>query len=87
MTLRHLQTDRFGESVKNSFYEFVHHSAFDQQVIYPFKTAVCLCAALWQEPMETPALKTCKVEEDLRPWPGKTLQMIFFPRLKNKRCV
>lgn len=27
--------------------------------------------------METPALKTCKVEEDLRPWPGKTLQILF----------
>ncbi|CAG09917.1 unnamed protein product [Tetraodon nigroviridis] len=27
-------------------------------------------AALWQEQMDTPSLKTCKVEEDLRPWPG-----------------
>ncbi|XP_034713923.1 runt-related transcription factor 3 isoform X2 [Etheostoma cragini] len=25
---------------------------------------------LWQEQMDTTTLKTCKVEEDLRPWPG-----------------
>ncbi|XP_061551546.1 runt-related transcription factor 3 isoform X1 [Phycodurus eques] len=29
-------------------------------------------AALWQDQMDTPSLKTCKVEEDLRPWPGTT---------------
>uniref|UniRef100_A0A3Q2YAR2 Runt-related transcription factor n=1 Tax=Hippocampus comes TaxID=109280 RepID=A0A3Q2YAR2_HIPCM len=28
--------------------------------------------ALWQDQMDTPSLKTCKVEEDLRPWPGTT---------------
>lgn len=41
-------------------------------------------AALWQEQMDTPALKTCKVEEDLRPWPGTTdlfQQRTTFPSL------
>ncbi|XP_049595882.1 runt-related transcription factor 3 isoform X3 [Syngnathus scovelli] len=28
--------------------------------------------ALWQDQIDTPSLKTCKVEEDLRPWPGAT---------------
>lgn len=28
--------------------------------------------------MDTPTLKTCKVEEDLRPWPGETLQCTAF---------
>ncbi|XP_037652290.1 runt-related transcription factor 3 isoform X4 [Sebastes umbrosus] len=39
---------------------------------------------LWQEQMDTPALKTCKVEEDLRPWPGSTdlfNQRTSFPSL------
>uniref|UniRef100_A0A8C6TYN3 Runt-related transcription factor n=1 Tax=Neogobius melanostomus TaxID=47308 RepID=A0A8C6TYN3_9GOBI len=39
--------------------------------------------ALWQEQMDTPALKTCKVEEDLR-WPGTTdifQQRTTFPSL------
>ena len=31
---------------------------------------LCVKTALWQDQMDTPALKTCKVEEDLRPWPG-----------------
>ncbi|XP_051242069.1 runt-related transcription factor 3 isoform X3 [Dicentrarchus labrax] len=39
---------------------------------------------LWQEQMDAPALKTCKVEEDLRPWPGTTdlfPQRTTFPSL------
>uniref|UniRef100_A0A665TZ82 Runt-related transcription factor n=1 Tax=Echeneis naucrates TaxID=173247 RepID=A0A665TZ82_ECHNA len=39
---------------------------------------------LWQEQMDTPTLKTCKVEEDLRPWPGTTdlfQQRTTFPSL------
>ncbi|XP_030212000.1 runt-related transcription factor 3 isoform X2 [Gadus morhua] len=39
--------------------------------------------ALWPEPIE-PTLKTCKVEEDLRPWPGTTdlfNQRTTFPSL------
>ncbi|KAM9786436.1 runt-related transcription factor 3 isoform 5-T6 [Syngnathus typhle] len=27
---------------------------------------------LWQDQIDAPSLKTCKVEEDLRPWPGTT---------------
>lgn len=41
--------------------------------MYQIKLLSMCVAGLWQEQMETPALKTCKVEEDLRPWPGKTL--------------
>ncbi|XP_004566627.1 runt-related transcription factor 3 isoform X2 [Maylandia zebra] len=40
--------------------------------------------ALWQEQMDTPTLKTCKVEEDLRPWPATTElfpQRTTFPSL------
>uniref|UniRef100_A0A3B4A2K8 Runt domain-containing protein n=1 Tax=Periophthalmus magnuspinnatus TaxID=409849 RepID=A0A3B4A2K8_9GOBI len=40
--------------------------------------------ALWPEQMDTPALKTCKVEEDLRPWAGTTdlfPQRTTFPSL------
>ncbi|XP_029901085.1 runt-related transcription factor 3 isoform X2 [Myripristis murdjan] len=40
--------------------------------------------ALWPEQMDPPALKTCKVEEDLRPWPGSTdlfPQRTTFPSL------
>lgn len=47
--------------------------------------------ALWQEQMETPTLKTCKVEEDLRPWAGKTLQRLFLilvcSQYEHARCV
>ncbi|CAL8272057.1 unnamed protein product [Merluccius merluccius] len=41
-------------------------------------------AALWPEQIEPPTLKTCKVEEDLRPWPGTTdlfNQRTTFPSL------
>ncbi|KAM9777306.1 runt-related transcription factor 3 [Neosynchiropus ocellatus] len=41
-------------------------------------------AALWPEQMDTPNLKTCKVEEDLRTWPGTTdifQQRTTFPSL------
>lgn len=37
------------------------------------RCSCCVLAALWQEQMDAPTLKTCKVEEDLRPWPGETL--------------
>ncbi|KAI4803903.1 hypothetical protein KUCAC02_025550, partial [Chaenocephalus aceratus] len=36
------------------------------------QTHLSTTQALWQDQMDTPALKTCKVEEDLRPWPGST---------------
>ncbi|XP_031702866.1 runt-related transcription factor 3 isoform X1 [Anarrhichthys ocellatus] len=45
---------------------------------------ICTTQALWQEQMDAPALKTCKVEEDLRPWPGSTdlfNQRTTFPSL------
>lgn len=48
-----------------------------QREIYQIKPLSMCVAGLWQEQMETPTLKTCKVEEDLRPWPGKTLQTLF----------
>lgn len=32
---------------------------------------LALFTALWQDQMDTPTLKTCKVEEDLRPWAGE----------------
>ncbi|CAB1453497.1 unnamed protein product, partial [Pleuronectes platessa] len=48
------------------------------------QTHLSTTQALWQEQMDTPALKTCKVEEDLRPWPGSTdifQQRSSFPSL------
>ncbi|KAM9707712.1 runt-related transcription factor 3-like [Menidia menidia] len=36
------------------------------------QTHISPTQALWQEQMDTPTLKTCKVEEELRHWPGTT---------------
>uniref|UniRef100_A0A3Q3LPV9 Runt-related transcription factor n=1 Tax=Mastacembelus armatus TaxID=205130 RepID=A0A3Q3LPV9_9TELE len=48
------------------------------------QTHLSTTQALWQDQMDTPALKTCKVEEDLRPWPGTSdlfPQRTTFPSL------
>ncbi|MEQ2271003.1 hypothetical protein XENORESO_019570 [Xenotaenia resolanae] len=48
------------------------------------QTHLSTTQALWPEQMDTPALKTCKVEEDLRSWPGTTdlfQQRTTFPSL------
>lgn len=86
VTGRHLQTarcqDSFDTSVMKSVFRFLWHrtsahsswntvpSLVDSSVDLSF--ILCLSPALWQEQMDTPTLKTCKVEEDLRPWPGET---------------
>ncbi|PWA16389.1 hypothetical protein CCH79_00004661 [Gambusia affinis] len=36
------------------------------------QTHLSTTQGLWPEQMDTPTLKTCKVEEDLRSWPGTT---------------
>ncbi|XP_061600158.1 runt-related transcription factor 3 isoform X2 [Cololabis saira] len=48
------------------------------------QTHLSTTQALWQDQMDTPALKTCKVEEDLRTWQGTTdlfPQRTTFPSL------
>ncbi|KAM9707713.1 runt-related transcription factor 3-like [Menidia menidia] len=39
------------------------------------QTHISPTQALWQEQMDTPTLKTCKVEEELRHWPGEALTL------------